>query len=560
MNPSAAPQPTSRAPSTAPAGATGTDRATAPDPAGRAADVALPAGFPTGATLPGVVLELGRLFADAGHELSLVGGPVRDLFLGRVSPDLDFTTDADPDTTLRIGRRWADAHWDIGKRFGTIGFTRGGWQLEVTTYRAEQYDPDSRKPQVAFGDSLEDDLLRRDFTVNAMAIRLPSLELVDPFGGVRDLAAGRLRTPGTPEDSFSDDPLRMMRAARFASQLGIGVDDSVVAAMTAMSERISIISAERVREELVKLVNGAHPRAGLDLLVDTGLADHVLPELPALRLETDEHHRHKDVYEHSLTVLEQAMDHEYPVQPEQQWAAERAGREPAAADGEAQEQAFQPPSGTYVPAPDFVLRFAALMHDVGKPGTRRFEPNGAVSFRHHDVVGAKLVKQRMRALKFDNDTIKAVARLVELHMRFYGYGDAGWTDSAVRRYVTDAGPLLPRLHALTRSDVTTRNRRKAERLAHAYDDLERRIEEITAQEQLDAVRPDLDGTQVMEILGIRPGPVVGRAYKHLLEWRLDDGPHEEDVARAELLRWWAKQPEAAEPPGPAGGPGTEESE
>jgi poly(A) polymerase len=508
--------------------------------------VALPAGFPLGATVPAVVLELGTLFVAAGHDLSLVGGPVRDLFLGRVSPDLDFTTDADPDTTLRIARKWADAHWDIGKKFGTIGFSKQGWQLEVTTYRAEHYDPESRKPEVAFGDSLEGDLQRRDFTVNAMALRLPSLELVDPLGGVRDLAAGRLRTPGTPEDSFSDDPLRMMRAARFAAQLGIGVDDAVVAAMTAMAGRISIISAERVRDELVKLVNGDHPRAGIDLLVQTGLADHVLPELPALKLETDEHHRHKDVYEHSLTVMEQAMGYEYPAALEERRTAQKAERADAGdGEGEADAERFVPPSGTYAPAPDFVLRFAALMHDVGKPATRRFEPNGAVTFRHHDVVGSKLVKQRMRALRFDNDTIKAVARLVELHMRFYGYGDAGWSDSAVRRYVTDAGPVLPRLHALTRSDVTTRNRRKAERLAFAYDDLERRMVEIAEQEELDAVRPDLDGTQVMQILGIRPGPVVGRAYKHLLEWRLDEGPHEEEAARAELLRWWAEQPESA---------------
>ena len=502
------------------------------DTSGTSGTVPLPAGFPAGAALPAVVLELGELFTAAGHELSLVGGPVRDLFLGRISPDLDFTTDADPDTTLRIGKRWADAHWDIGKKFGTIGFSKGGWQLEVTTYRAEKYDPESRKPQVAFGDSLEDDLLRRDFTVNAMALRLPGMELVDPFGGVKDLAAGRLRTPGTPEDSFSDDPLRMMRAARFASQLGVGVDESVVTAMTAMSDRITIISAERVRDELVKLINGTGPRAGLTLLVDTGLAEHVLPELPALKLETDEHHRHKDVYEHSLMVLEQAMGHEYEL-PE------------SGTEGPDDGPAPQPRAGAYVPRPDFILRFAALMHDVGKPATRRFEPSGAVSFRHHDAVGAKLTRQRMRALRFDKDTIKAVARLVELHMRFYGYGDAGWTDSAVRRYVNDAGDLLPRLHALTRSDVTTRNRRKAERLAHAYDDLERRIVEIAEQEELNAVRPDLDGTQVMEILGIRPGPVVGRAYKHLLEWRLDEGPHEEDVARAELLRWWAEQPESS---------------
>lgn len=475
--------------------------------------LALPPGLPADASLPAVVVELGRRFADAGHELSLVGGPVRDLFLGRESGDLDFTTDADPDAAEAVGAGWADAVWDVGRRFGTIGFRKGGWQLEVTTYRAEQYDPASRKPQVAFGESLEDDLFRRDFTVNAMALRLPDMELVDPYGGVRDLAAGVLRTPGTPEDSFSDDPLRMMRAARFASQLGFEVAPEVEAAMTAMAERITIISAERVREELVKLVGGAHPRRGLDLLVRTGLAEHVLPELPALKLESDEHHRHKDVYDHSLTVLEQAVEHEAQYSPS---------------------------------APDVVLRLAALLHDVGKPATRRFEAGGAVTFRHHEAVGAKLVRKRLRALKFDNETIKSVARLVELHMRFYGYGDAGWTDSAVRRYVHDAGDLLPRLHALTRSDVTTRNRRKAERLAHAYDDLERRIAEISEAEEMAAVRPDLDGERIMELLAIRPGPVVGRAYRHLLEWRLDEGPHEPDVAEAELRRWWAEQPEAAE--------------
>ncbi|MEO4038087.1 CCA tRNA nucleotidyltransferase [Micrococcaceae bacterium Sec6.3] len=475
--------------------------------------LALPPGFPADASLPAVVVELGERFAGAGHELSLVGGPVRDLFLGRDSGDLDFTTDADPDAAEAVGAGWADATWDVGRRFGTIGFRKGGWQLEVTTYRAEQYDPESRKPQVAFGDSLEDDLFRRDFTVNAMALRLPEMTLVDPHGGVRDLAAGALRTPGTPEDSFSDDPLRMLRAARFASQLGFEVAPEVEAAMTAMAERIAIISAERVREELVKLVCGAHPRRGLDLLVRTGLAEHVLPELPALKLETDEHHRHKDVYDHSLTVLEQAAQLEAEYSPER---------------------------------PDVVLRLAALLHDVGKPATRRFEKGGAVTFRHHENVGAKLVRKRLRALKFDNDTIKAVARLVELHMRFYGYGDAGWTDSAVRRYVHDAGDLLPRLHALTRSDVTTRNRLKAERLAHAYDDLERRIAEISEAEEMAAVRPDLDGEQIMALLGLRPGPVVGRAYRHLLEWRLDEGPHEADVAEAELRRWWAEQPEAQE--------------
>ena len=463
-----------------------------------------------------VVLELGQRFVDAGHELSLVGGPVRDLFLGRTSPDLDFTTDATPDQTVALIKKWADNYWEIGRAFGTIGMRKAGFQIEITTYRAEAYDPESRKPVVAFGSSLTDDLLRRDFTINAMALRLPSLELIDPFGGVRDLHGSVLATPGSPEASFSDDPLRMMRAARFASQLGISVHDDVRLAMSQMAERITIISAERVRDELVKLICGVNPRTGVDLLVDTGLAEYVLPEVSALRLESDEHHRHKDVYQHSLQVLEQAAALETD------------------ADGD-------------VPAPDFVLRFAALMHDVGKPATRRFEPGGAVSFRHHDMVGSKLTAKRMKTLRFDNDTIKAVARLVELHMRFYGYGDAGWSDSAVRRYVTDAGPLLERLHRLTRSDVTTRNQRKAERLAFAYDDLEARIAALREQESLDAVRPDLDGARIMDILGLKPGPVVGRAYKFLLEERMEHGPLQPDDAEARLLAWWAQQPEAAPP-------------
>lgn len=463
-----------------------------------------------------VVLELGQRFVDAGHELSLVGGPVRDLFLGRTSPDLDFTTDATPDQTVALIKKWADNYWEIGRAFGTIGMRKAGFQIEITTYRAEAYDPESRKPVVAFGSSLTDDLLRRDFTINAMALRLPSLELIDPFGGVRDLHGSVLATPGSPEASFSDDPLRMMRAARFASQLGISVHDDVRLAMSQMAERITIISAERVRDELVKLICGANPRTGVDLLVDTGLAEYVLPEVSALRLESDEHHRHKDVYQHSLQVLEQAA-------------------------------ALETDAAGDVPAPDFVLRFAALMHDVGKPATRRFEPGGAVSFRHHDMVGSKLTAKRMKTLRFDNDTIKAVARLVELHMRFYGYGDAGWSDSAVRRYVTDAGPLLERLHRLTRSDVTTRNQRKAERLAFAYDDLEARIAALREQESLDAVRPDLDGARIMDILGLKPGPVVGRAYKFLLEERMEHGPLQPDDAEARLLAWWAQQPEAAPP-------------
>lgn len=468
------------------------------------------------APLPPVVTELGQLFAAAGHELSLVGGPVRDLFLGRTSPDLDFTSNATPDQTLDVIRRWADSYWEIGRDFGTIGLRKSGFMIEVTTYRAEAYDPASRKPVVAFGDSLEDDLLRRDFTINAMALRLPSLELVDPYGGVRDLQAGLLRTPGAPSSSFSDDPLRMMRAARFASQLGITVSGEVSEAMTDMASRITIISAERVRDELTKLILGDAPQRGIDLMVETGLADFVLPEVSALRLEIDEHHRHKDVYQHSLTVLQQAC------------------RLETGAEGP-------------VPGPDFVLRFAALMHDVGKPATRKFEPSGAVSFRHHDMVGSKLTAKRMKALRFDNDSIKAVSRLVELHMRFYGYGEAGWSDSAVRRYVNDAGNLLERLHRLTRSDVTTRNQRKAERLAFAYDDLEARIAALAEQEELESIRPDLDGAQIMELLGITPGPVVGKAYRFLLEERMEHGPQSPHEAEAKLRAWWAAQPESVTP-------------
>lgn len=462
-------------------------------------------------------VELGEVFAAAGHELALVGGPVRDALLGRLrgaaDVDLDLTTDARPDATLALLKRWGDATWEVGRDFGTIGARRGDVVVEVTTYRSDVYDGQTRKPVVEFGDTLAEDLVRRDFTINAMAVRLPSGEFVDPCGGLRDLAHRVLHTPRAATQSFADDPLRMMRAARFASQLGVGVAPEAVEAMTAMAGRIEIVSAERVRTELEKLLLGAHPRAGLELLVGTGLADHVLPELPALQLEIDEHHRHKDVYEHTLTVLEQAV---------------------ALEDG---------PDGD-VPAPDLVLRLAALLHDVGKPATRRFEPGGGVSFHHHEVVGAKLAAKRMKALRFDAATTKQVARLVELHLRFHGYSGGEWTDSAVRRYVTDAGPLLPRLHRLTRSDSTTRNQRKAARLAAAYDSLEHRIAELQAAEELAAVRPDLDGQQIMAVLGIPPGPVVGRAYQHLLELRLDRGPLGEDAARAELLAWWAQQPES----------------
>jgi poly(A) polymerase len=451
------------------------------------------------------VLEpLGELFAGAGHTLALVGGPVRDAMLGRAHNDLDFTTSAHPDVTERLLRGWADAVWDMGRAFGTIGSRKGDWQVEVTTYRSESYDPASRKPAVDFGYSLEGDLGRRDFTVNAMAVLLPDREFVDPYGGVLDLAHRVLRTPGRPEDSFSDDPLRMMRAARFVAELGFVVDPGVVAAMTAMADRIAIISAERVRDELVKLVCAPHPRAGLMLLVETGLAQIVLPELPALALERDEHHRHKDVYEHTLTVLEQSIDLE-----------QRLG------------------------GPDFISRFAALMHDVGKPRTRKFVGDGSVTFHHHDVVGAKLTRKRMQALRFSGETIDSVCSLVELHLRFHGYGDGEWTDSAVRRYVRDAGDQLERLHVLTRADCTTRNKRKAERLRRSYDQLEERIARLSEEEELAAIRPDLDGTQIMEILGIGPGPEVGAAYRFLLELRLDDGPRTEDEAREALLAWWA---------------------
>jgi poly(A) polymerase len=455
-------------------------------------------------TLPPAVAELGAAFTAAGHRLALVGGPVRDAALGRVSPDLDFATDARPEESERVLSSWGDACWDIGKAFGTIGARRGDIIAEVTTYRSEQYDPASRKPDVVYGDTLEGDLARRDFTVNAMAVELPSLVFVDPFGGLEDLAAGWLRTPGTPEQSFGDDPLRMMRAARFSAQLGLDVDAPVLAAMTAMAERITIVAVERSRAELEKLLVAPHPRRGLELLVETGVMDHVLPELPALKLEIDEHHRHKDVYEHTLTVLDQAI------------ALEQSG-------------------------PDPVLRMAALLHDIGKPATRRFEPGGGVSFHHHEVVGAKLARQRMQALRFDKDTIAQVTRLIELHLRFHGYGESGWTDSAVRRYVADAGPALERLHLLTRSDCTTRNQRKAMRLSAAYDDLEQRIAALREQEELNAVRPDLDGNAIMELLGIPPGRDVGRAWNHLKELRLDRGPLSRAEAEAELLSWWRAQ-------------------
>lgn len=462
--------------------------------------------------LPPSLAALGHRFARAGHELALVGGPVRDAFLGVAPHDLDCTTSARPDETERILTEWGDACWDIGKEFGTIGARKGDVVVEVTTYRTEEYEVGSRKPRVAYGDTLTGDLTRRDFTVNAMALRLPDLQLVDPCGGFEDLCAGVLRTPVTAVQSFDDDPLRIMRAARFAAQLGFDVEPDVMTAMEEMAGRLEIVSAERVRAELERLLVSPWPRRGLELMVHTGVADVVLPELSALQETVDEHKRHKDVYQHTLTVLDQAM-------------ALETGPEGA------------------VPAPDLELRLAAIMHDVGKPATRRFLPDGTVTFHGHDHVGARMTRKRLTALRFDKQTVKDVSRLVELHLRFHGYADAGWSDSAVRRYVTDAGPLLERLHRLTRADVTTRNKRKARMLDAAYDDLEARISQLAAEEELAAIRPDLDGQQIMAELGIEPGPVVGEAYRFLMDLRMEKGPIGEDLAREALHAWWAARGE-----------------
>ena len=448
--------------------------------------------------------KLGTLFKHAGFELALVGGPVRDAFLGRATTDLDFTTSANPDQILQVLKGHVDAQWDVGREFGTIGARIGEDTVEITTYRADSYDSESRKPVVAFGNNLEDDLFRRDFTVNSMALRLPEGTFVDPFNGLSDLIDGVIKTPGKPEDSFSDDPLRIMRAARFASQLGFMVHEDTFRAMKAMADRISIVSSERIQVEISKLILGANPREGLEVLVDSGIAELVFPELPSLKLEVDEHHHHKDVYEHTLTVLEQAITYEKQYNLEQ----------------------------------DLILRLAALMHDIGKPLTRKLETGGGVTFHHHDVVGAKLATKRLKALRYDNDTIKAVSRLIELHLRFFGYSDQAWGDSAIRRYVRDADDQLARLHVLTRADVTTRNQRKADRLSHAYDDLEQRIVQLSEEEQLNAIRPDLTGEQIMEILDLKPGPEVGKAYKFLLELRLDEGPLSHEEAKIRLLAWW----------------------
>lgn len=456
-----------------------------------------------------VIDELGQLFLGAGHELYLVGGSVRDALLGHLGNDLDFTTSARPDEIEQLLHRFSKTVWNIGKEFGTIGTKKRSagveWMIEVTTFRADSYHPESRKPTVSFGDNIEDDLVRRDFTVNSMAFDVVEKKFVDPFNGLLDLAGEILTTPSTPDISFSDDPLRMMRAARFSSQLGFSVAPHVVDSMTEMASRIEIVSAERVRDELTKLLLTDRPRAGLELLVDTGLADYVLPELPRMQEAADEHMRHKDVYQHSLTVLEQGIDLEKARNHE----------------------------------PSIVLRLALLLHDIGKPATRKFEGGGKVTFHHHDVVGAKLTRKRLRALHYPNDVVKSVSKLVELHLRFHGYGDGHWSDSAVRRYVRDAGGELEWLHILTRSDCTTRNRRKADALRRAYDELEWRIDELAEQEELDSIRPDLDGNQIMKILNIPPGKEVGQAYQMLLEVRLENGPLDEDSATELLLNWWA---------------------
>ena len=452
--------------------------------------------------------SLAQSFAAQGFRLALVGGPVRDALLGRLGNDLDFTTDARPEVTKKILQAWAENVWDTGIEFGTVAGKRGDTTVEVTTYRTESYDPESRKPEVEYGDSIEGDLSRRDFTVNSMALELTTKtpEFIDPFNGLEDLAKKVLRTPTKAENSFSDDPLRMMRAARFASQLGFEIAPDVLQAIKDMAGRISIISAERVRDEFTKMLMSQNPRTGITILVETGLAEIVLPEIPKLRLEIDEHHHHKDVYEHSITVLEQAISHE-----------DRLG------------------------GPNLIIRLAALLHDIGKPKTRNLIPGGGVSFHHHEIVGARLTKSRLKALRFDGDTIEQVETLVALHLRFHGYGDGEWTDSAVRRYVRDAGDLLVHLHVLTRADCTTRNAKKAERLAKTYDALEARIAKLMEEEELSKIRPDLDGAQVMKLLGIKPSAAVGKALDYLLELRLENGPLGEERATEELLNWWSKE-------------------
>jgi poly(A) polymerase len=452
--------------------------------------------------------SLATAFKAAGFKLALVGGPVRDAILGRLGNDLDFTTNAHPKESEKILNKWADSVWDIGAAFGTVAGKKDEITVEITTYRSENYQKDSRKPAVEFGENIEGDLSRRDFTINAMALELTTDEptFIDLFNGVEDLQNKVIKTPGKPEDSFTDDPLRMMRAARFMSQLSFTIDQSVITAIKEMAHRLSIISSERVRDEFIKIIMSDNPRLGITLLVECGLADIFLPEIPKLKLEIDEHHHHKDVYEHSLTVLEQAIALE-----------SRLG------------------------AANLTLRLAALLHDIGKPKTKALIPGGGVSFHHHEVVGAKMAKERLRTLRFDNHIVKDVGQLVFLHLRFHGYGSGEWTDSAVRRYVRDADELLDHLHLLTRADCTTRNQKKAQMLANTYDQLEQRIKELMQQEELNKIRPDLSGEQIMQILSIKPSPMVGKAYDFLLELRLENGPLGEEKAKQALLTWWKEQ-------------------
>ena len=452
--------------------------------------------------------SLATAFKAAGFKLALVGGPVRDAILGRLGNDLDFTTNARPKESEKILNKWADSVWDIGAAFGTVAGKKGEITVEITTYRSENYEKDSRKPAVEFGENIEGDLSRRDFTINAMALELTTDEptFIDLFNGVEDLQNKIIKTPGKPEDSFTDDPLRMMRAARFMSQLNFTIDESVLVAIKEMAHRLSIISSERIRDEFIKIIMSDNPRLGITLLVECGLADIFLPEIPKLKLEIDEHHHHKDVYEHSLTVLEQAIALE----------ARLGGA-------------------------NLTLRLAALLHDIGKPKTKALIAGGGVSFHHHEVVGAKMTKERLRTLRFDNHIVKDVGQLVFLHLRFHGYGSGEWTDSAVRRYVRDAGELLDHLHLLTRADCTTRNQKKAQLLANTYDQLEQRIKELMQQEELNKIRPDLTGEQIMQILNIKPSPTVGKAYDFLLELRLENGPIGEDKAKEALLTWWKEQ-------------------
>jgi poly(A) polymerase len=452
--------------------------------------------------------DLAKQFKAAGFKLALVGGPVRDAILGRLGNDLDFTTDALPKESEKILEKWADSVWDIGAAFGTVAGKKGEITVEITTYRSESYDSSSRKPDVEFGKSIEADLARRDFTINAMALELTTDQptFIDLFNGVTDLQNKLIKTPGKPEDSFTDDPLRMMRAARFMSQLNFEVDPAIITAIKDMSARLEIISAERIRDEFTKIILSPSPRIGITLLVETGLANYFLPEVPKLKLEIDEHHHHKDVYEHSLTVLEKAIGLE-----------QRLG------------------------GPNLTLRLAALLHDIGKPKTKQLIPGGGVSFHHHEVVGARMCKERLKKLRFDNQLVNDVSKLTFLHLRFHGYGLGEWTDSAVRRYVRDAGELLTHLHLLTRADCTTRNKQKADGLAKIYDQLEERIEVLMAQEELNKIRPDLTGDQIMQILGIKPSPMVGKAYDFLLELRLEHGPQGEEKATAELLKWRKEQ-------------------